>query len=398
MVRIILLCFIVMVAVTRIDTASITDAKTLFYNISTGYNKEVRPIADQSDTLTVSINMYLISIKDFDEVSGTMNILAVFTINWNDVSLVWNPAAYNGLHDINIGQNNIWLPKLYNIKASNTFSAISDSDLLVNIANNGEIIWQPAGFIDVKCSQDVSYFPFDRQTCSIQLAPWGYFQNKVQLQPQKTEVSLDFYETNGEWSLDRTITGTYVLSDISLTIFNITISRLPAFHIVNTLMPIYLLLVMNPLVFVLPVDSGERVGFSLTVFLTFTVFITIVNGVLPANSESMSRLSYFIFAVLVASGIIASINIFQLRLYHKDENLPVPRWLVRLMRILGCHCRKSRRRVIEVCPVNAIPKTLDQIRSKKGLTIQEEENATEGIEQDITWKDVVTQVNAWDLV
>ncbi|OWF35901.1 Neuronal acetylcholine receptor subunit alpha-7 [Mizuhopecten yessoensis] len=64
-------------------------------------------------------------------------------------------------------------------------------------------------------------------------------------------------------------------------------------------MPIYLLLVMNPLVSVLPCDSGERAGFSLTVFLTFTVFITIVNGVLPANSESMFILSYFIFAVLV---------------------------------------------------------------------------------------------------
>ncbi|OWF35900.1 Neuronal acetylcholine receptor subunit alpha-10 [Mizuhopecten yessoensis] len=317
-----------------------------------------------------------------------MNILASLVVQWNDVSLVWDPAAYNELYDINIGQNNIWLPKLYNIKASNSFSAISDSDFLVNIANNGKITWQPGGFIDVKFSQDVSYFPFDRQTCSIQLAPWGYLQNKVQLRPVKTEISLNFYETNGEWSLDGTLTGTDLLSQISLTHFNISISRLPAFHVVNTLMPIYLLLVMNPLVFVLPFDSGERVGFSLTVFLTFTVFITIVNDVLPANSESMSILSYFIFAILVVSGIIASMNIFQLRLYHKDENLPVPRWLVRLMRILGCHCRKSRRRVIEVCPVHAVPKSLDKISSKKGLTIQEEENATEGTEQDLTWKDV----------
>ncbi|XP_033735708.1 acetylcholine receptor subunit alpha-1-B-like [Pecten maximus] len=391
MIRVICPCVMIMIVVTGIGAASISDAKTLISNLTAGYDTEVRPVSDQGNSVSVIIDMYLISIKDFDEVSGTLNILAIFVVTWNDVSLVWDPALYGGMSKTYIGQNNVWLPKLYNIKASNAFSAISNSDFLVNIKNNGEIIWQPGGFIDVKCSTDVSYFPFDTQTCSIQLAPWGYSNNEVSLGPYNTELSLDFYETNGEWSLDKTETGTYVLGEISLAIFNITISRLPAFHVVNTLMPIYLLLLMNPLVFVLPCDSGERVGLSLTVFLTFTVFITIVNGVLPVNSESMSRLSYFIFAVLVVSGIIASINILQLRMYHKDESASVPQWLAKLMRVLDCQFR-SRRRVIVVCPEKTKPNTPDENLSKKsekGLKMPVVDDTTEVVQRGMTWKEVV---------
>ncbi|XP_060083047.1 neuronal acetylcholine receptor subunit alpha-3-like [Ylistrum balloti] len=387
MVRVLVPYILLLTFASRTDTSSISDANALFNNLSSGYNKEVRPVGNQGDSLPVYINMFLISIKDFDEVSGTLSILAVFVINWNDASLVWNPSLYGGLLETYIGQNNVWLPKLYNIKASNTFSAISNADFLVKISNDGEIIWKPGCFIDVKCSTDVSYFPFDTQTCSIQLAPWGYSNLQVTLMPQTTDLSLEFYETNGEWSLDKTKTGTDVISDISLAVFNITITRLPAFHIVNTLMPIYLLLLMNPLVFMLPCDSGERVGFSLTVFLTFTVFITIVNSVLPANSESMSRLSYFIFAVLVASGIIASVNIFQLRIYYRDENIPVPRWLVRFMNILDCQCKS--RRVSAVIPKKIEPKSSNKNLNKTGPMIQMEEDTEEETKYEMTWHEVV---------
>ncbi|XP_069119271.1 acetylcholine receptor subunit alpha-1-B-like [Argopecten irradians] len=382
---------VVLILAVTVDAASITDAKTLIANLSTGYDKEVRPIDDQSSSVQVYIDMYLISIKDFDEVSGTLSILAIFIVSWNDASLIWDPSLYGGMDETYITQNNLWLPKLYNIKASNAFSAISNSDFLVNIKNTGDIIWKPGGFFDVKCSTDVSYFPFDTQTCSIQLAPWGYSDQEVTLLPSRTGITLDFYETNGEWSLDKTETDTYVLSDFSLALFKIKISRLPAFHVVNTLMPIYLLLLMNPLVFVLPCDAGERVGLSLTVFLTFTVFITIVNGVLPVNSETMSKLSYFIFAVLVTSGIIASINIFQLSMFHKDEATPVPRWLTKLMLVLDCRC-KGQRRVVEVRPATTIPNHSDPNPNRKhvkGLSVPIEDDIVEEMPSKMNWKDVV---------
>ncbi|XP_033733792.1 acetylcholine receptor subunit alpha-1-B-like [Pecten maximus] len=382
--------FCLLILFSLASAGSIIDAQNIMSNLSVGYNNEMRPVFNQDSNVTVTVDMYLISIKDFDEVSGTLNVIAVFIINWNDASMNWDPASYGWIWDVNVGQNNIWLPKLYNIKVSDSFHALSDKDLKVRIQHDGLVTWQPGGLVDVKCDPDVMYFPFDSQTCSIQYAPWGYGQNEVTLKPKKSELTLDFYETNGEWSLDKTTTGTYVISDISLVIFNITISRLPAFHIVNTLMPIFLLMFMNPLVFVLPCDSGERVGFSLTVFLTFTVFITIVNSVLPANSESMSRLSYFIFTVLVASGVIASVNIFQLKMYFRDDSIKVPRWTARLMRILDCKLKSGRSNdeVKSFCPENLNSKSgLDQTKNGRQPITREHSEAE--IVPEMTWKEVV---------
>ncbi|XP_069118191.1 neuronal acetylcholine receptor subunit alpha-2-like [Argopecten irradians] len=389
MIGVVLLCVIATVAVTRIEAASLTDSKALFNNLTSGYNKEMRPIHDQDGVFTLKLDMYLLSIKDFDEVSGTLNVLGAFMVIWKDVSLVWDPSLYGGLNQLYVGQNHIWLPKLYNLKASNQFSAILDPDMTVKIGYDGTVIWSPGGFFDVKCSPDVSYFPFDTQTCSIQLTAWGYTHTVIDLKTQKSEIYINFYETNGEWALDKTSTGTYLLGSYSIATFNITISRLPAFHVVNTLMPIYLLLLMNPLVFVLPCDSGERVGFSLTVFLTFTVFITIINSVLPANSDSMSKLSYFIFIVLVVSGVIATINILQLRMYHKDEDTPVPGWLAKLMRVFDCQCR-IRRRMVVVRPVHANKPCLEESLDKKERQSPTEVEATNEMKTtEMTWKNVV---------
>ncbi|XP_033734941.1 acetylcholine receptor subunit alpha-1-B-like [Pecten maximus] len=388
MVHFVTSCMVIIVVVSMIDAGSIADAKALFSNITNGYNEDIRPIGDQNGKLTVYIDTDLLTIQDFDEVSGTLNILAVFLIHWNDVSLSWDPALYGDISETEIGQNNIWLPRLFNIKSSDTFRAISNSYLSVKIDHYGEVFWQPGSFIDIKCNPDVSYFPFDIQTCYIQLIAWGCSQQRIKLEPLRPELSLEFYEPNGEWSLDNTATGTHSVSGYSTATFNITISRLPAFHVVNTLMPIYLLLLMI-LVFVLPCDSGERVGFSLTVFLMLTVFITIVNAVLPSNSDSMSRLSYFIFSVLVVSGVIASVNILELRMYHKDDNLPVPQWLRRLMRILDCHF-KSRRMVSEVCPHKSDQTLSNKNTSRKGIQLtEEEEEETVEVVPEMTWKEVV---------
>ncbi|XP_060067115.1 acetylcholine receptor subunit alpha-1-B-like [Ylistrum balloti] len=385
MIRILLSCAVIICLVSKMEAATVSDTKNLLSDITNGYNKEVRPVNDQTEHLDVAVDMHLLSIKDFDEVSGTLNVLAAFKIDWKDISIGWDPTLYGNLTSIKMGQDNIWLPKLYNIKASDKFKAISNSDLQVEIDYHGAITWSPGSFLDIKCSPDVSYFPFDIQTCAIQLAAWGYTYQEVTLKSNNPAVNLDFYETNGEWSLDKSSTDVQTPGPYSFVFFNLTISRLPAFHIVNTMIPIYLLLMMNPLVFVLPCDSGERVGFSLTVFLTFTVFITIINSVLPANSDNMSRLSYYIIAVFVTSGIIASINIFQLRMYHKDEHLPVPRWVVRMMRILNCQL-SPKRRIIEVCPENTDSKSSNK---KEQREAQMEEAAKVAVMDTMTWKEVV---------
>ncbi|XP_033731817.1 neuronal acetylcholine receptor subunit alpha-6-like [Pecten maximus] len=201
----------------------------------------------------------------------------------------------------------------------------------------------PGGILKVKCSPDVAKFPFDIQTCSLEILPWMYTTLDTLFTAVASELDLTYYEVNGEWTVLETSIETGKKGDYSVLIISIKMERIPLYHIVNTLVPMYFLGFLNPLVFILPCDCGERSGFTLTMLLSYTVFMMVINAALPQTSSPMAVLSFVTFGALVFSGIITVLNCFQLRMFHRDESVPVPAWLVRLVKLLSCS--GTRRRV-----------------------------------------------------
>lgn len=100
------------------------------------------------------------------------------------------------------------------------------------------------------------------------------------------------------------------------------------------LAPILLLSVLNPLVFILPVDSGERVSFAVTIFLSFAVFLTLINDNMPKSSEPMAAISYFLIVIMCMSTLIIVFTILNLYLHFKEEEKEVNKKLVLLLRYL----------------------------------------------------------------
>lgn len=85
------------------------------------------------------------------------------------------------------------------------------------------------------------------------------------------------------------------------------------------------MLILNTLVFMLPPDSGERVGYSIDCLLALTVLITLVSEGLPQNSNPMPVIGYVLTVFLIISAIICVETIFILRLHHTEENKEIPR-------------------------------------------------------------------------
>jgi hypothetical protein len=100
-------------------------------------------------------------------------------------------------------------------------------------------------------------------------------------------------------------------------------------------------------VFLLPPESGERVGYSITVLLSIVVFLTITSNSLPGTSEPrMPTIFLLLTGYVVISVLIVISVIIGLRFYLRDQELPVsPYWkcLILFYRIiLG---RRDRRRI-----------------------------------------------------
>ena len=63
------------------------------------------------------------------------------------------------------------------------FSALSDQSIplthMAVVDNEGTVDWIPPVVLETDCSIDMSFFPFDKQTCYIKFGSWTYSGEKV---------------------------------------------------------------------------------------------------------------------------------------------------------------------------------------------------------------------------
>lgn len=165
----------------------------------------------------------------------------------------------------------------------------------MRINSRGGINWNPSGIYKVSCESDTTYYPLDSQECTIKLSSWAYTSNEVVLVFDQEPIDLGFYSENGEWTLtevsaSKSGTKSRKGTSFSSLTFSITLQRRPMFHIINTIFPVVLMAILTSMVFKLPVDSGEKIGFSLTVLLAYAVYLTLISAEIPSTSVTLCYL------------------------------------------------------------------------------------------------------------
>lgn len=201
-------------------------------------------------------------------------------------------------------------------------------------------------------------------------------------------IDQTFYQENVEWTLEKTSVEATTKNGISYLTFKIKIMRRPLYFLVNMVIPILILGLLNGLVFILPASSGERVGYAVTAFLTFAVFLTMVSDNLPKTSNPMSLLSYFLILMCIMSCFSTVITIMSLRVYAHEEEEPVPMYLRHIVAFINC--RKFKKRFCK--PKDPMEDEVDVDEhpdwfEDEGFKPPPEPEPVDLME-DITWKDV----------
>ncbi|KAL3868227.1 hypothetical protein ACJMK2_041058 [Sinanodonta woodiana] len=320
------------------------DAKNLFHKISnaSGYNKAVRPTYEQTTPTNVIIDLYLTSIIDFDSQKETLTTSGYLAIRWNDYYLQWTPTTYGNLTSIFIPQDDLWKPDISLLNGVSELKGLGSSSIFVYVLSDGTVSWYPPGIFESTCGIDISYFPFDIQTCTLILTAWSYTKKEVRVMEGKEGIILDEYEENSEWSIvDTSVDNLEEYTDATV-IFSIKLKRKPLFVILNIIVPVILLSLLNVCIFILPAESGEKASFSVTVFLALAVFLTMVTATLPQNSEKVSLLGIYLVITVGFSTVIVILTLFILRLnFRKVDEDPIPPWLIKLHGIVEkVRCRR----------------------------------------------------------
>lgn len=212
------------------------------------------------------------------------------------------------------------------------FKPLGGNFYYVTVENDGTVHWYPYMVFETKCNMDVSFYPFDRQTCKIIFKTWSY--SRWEINPTVSADKVGFYEfvPNNVWEVTSTDATYDVTSSATDVVFIINLRRKSMYYILNIFMPVILLGILSPAVFIIPTDSGEKMGYAVTMFLTFVVFLTLVSAELPINSDNVCNIGIYLIIKLIIGVIIIYITSLQLRLRHRKPNIKIGKLFLALVR------------------------------------------------------------------
>lgn len=327
---------------------TVTNAKGIETEIFTtnSYNKNVRPITDQSQPVDISMTLHLLGIDDFIMVEQKIQTSAYLTMEWTDSELTWNSATYGGITEIFLPQGQIWRPDVILENDVAGISELGHTSLFVQIGNDGKVKWKPYESFQSKCSVDTSFYPFDSQTCSLIFTGWTTNAAHIRFNVGSSTIDISNYESNGEWMLISTSAVNQTSGSESSVSFNIKLQRRPLLILINVFLPILYLGMINCYLFILPVESGEKIGYAVTLFLSLAVFLTLISDNLPQNATKMPAVTVYLTARALLGTLSVMATITLLNIYYREDSEPIPKFLqichrikVKVRKALCCCCK-----------------------------------------------------------
>ncbi|XP_056000895.1 acetylcholine receptor subunit alpha-like [Ostrea edulis] len=260
------------------------------------YSSAIKPRWNQNETVDVSIYMNINSVQEVDERLQQISMFAWFNVQWNDDFLIWNEKEYSGIKMITVPYQKVWVPdlSLWNSEENNHDLGPHPT---VTVTSDGHVVWFPGDKIVTICDLKMTKFPFDEQQCEFVVSPWQITDQIQKLIPRnRSNNDAKLISENGEWEIMTFTYSSEYLTEFDMTTihYSLRLKRRYLYFVLNMLVPIMILSILNSVTFVIPLESGERIQYSLTLFLAFTVFLTIFERMMPQNSTAVPYISVYV--------------------------------------------------------------------------------------------------------
>uniref|UniRef100_A0A672N411 Cholinergic receptor, nicotinic, beta 3b (neuronal) n=1 Tax=Sinocyclocheilus grahami TaxID=75366 RepID=A0A672N411_SINGR len=227
------------------------------------------------------------------------------TNEWLDYKLRWNPENYGGITSIRVPSESIWLPDI------------------VLYENFGILFYIYIYIYIWMYTMDVTFFPFDRQNCSMKFGSWTYDGNMVDLVLVNQQVDRSDFFDNGGWEI---LSATGVkgsrrdghLSYPYLT-YSFILKCLPLFYTLFLIIPCLGLSFLKVLVFYLPSDEGEKVSLSTSVLVSLTVFLLVIEEIIPSSSKVIPLIGEYLLFIMIFVTLSIIVRVFVIYVHHRSS-------------------------------------------------------------------------------
>ena len=249
---------------------------------------------------------------------------------------------YNSTRFLPLYVKDIWTPDIALLNTINKFEIITRAvdRSIAWAAYDGHVYYAIGGVLGTSCDPDISHFPFDVHECYLQFVPHqniffaGKMINSSIFQIAEPEVGLSEIDEDGKWDYHALKPCVVNIENRQLfaATFPIVIKRRWAFVFVNIIVPLLLLGYLNVMVYLIPLEAGERISFAITVLLSYTVFMIVMVGKTPDTSHPMPMLSFFLIFKLICSALISVSVIIISHFFHHDGSATPPKMYQKIAR------------------------------------------------------------------
>ncbi|XP_030646983.1 5-hydroxytryptamine receptor 3C-like [Chanos chanos] len=272
---------------------------------------EVRPVSNLHTPTNISLTFTLYGILGVDEKAQVLRTFVWLRLEWRMENVGWDPTEC-GTSVISLPRTKLWMPDIVINEFMDENKAPATYYVYVN--STGYVRdGRPFNVIS-SCNLDIYTFPFDIQNCTFTFNSYKHNVLDVQLEFGNTaeeilQISRNVMQTKGEWELiDIKAIKPKILSYDEHTwdsiIYYIALKRRATLYVVNLLIPSCFLLTVDLFSFLLPPQNVDRSSFKMTLILGYTVFLLLMNDLLPVTGNNIPLINVFFsicLALMVAS-------------------------------------------------------------------------------------------------
>uniref|UniRef100_A0A3B3ZLK9 5-hydroxytryptamine (serotonin) receptor 3A n=1 Tax=Periophthalmus magnuspinnatus TaxID=409849 RepID=A0A3B3ZLK9_9GOBI len=299
----------------------------------------IRPVENMGTSTNVSVYFTMYGILGVDEKAQLITFCLMLQL-WDNQLVSWDPDQC-GAKKVALPRNKFWVPDV----VINEFMDENKAPFVpyLYLFSNGRINDASPVKVVSSCNLNIYTFPFDIQNCTLTFNSYLHRSKMVLGRPVEkiTSLSKSVMTTMGEWELiditHHTGSTSYDEESIDELAFHV-MRRRATLYVVNLIIPSCFLITVDLFSFLLPPQSVDRSSFKMTLILGYTVFLLIMNDLLPITGNTIPLINVFFslcLALMVAS-LLETILITDL-LHSSTRLSPVPRWVhVLVLQFFGC--------------------------------------------------------------
>ena len=266
----------------------------------------------------VNVFMSLASILDVDDSQQIVTSSFLFGVSWQDRSLSWSAQDHGGQEEVEMVLDSIWIPSVLVMNSPLFTDILSHAQHMV-VDSNGAVVAYAAITRNTVCNLDHTQFPFDTQLCYVVVYSFSDAVS-VDVHPSVVDSSTSSaFLQKSSWELMSVGKVRLLYGPEKIPVMQMELRRGTTFYIMCLVTPMVLTSYANTLVFLVPLQSGEKVSFLVTLFVSTSVYVSFFSEVMPRSLDSVPSTMKLLLGVIVETLVVLLATLIVMKRFHSEQ-------------------------------------------------------------------------------